>query len=541
MQNLVKCLQQLPASPTQAILSQIQCLIANEEATRFELWMRKRHLSAEANERLDRFSKEKRAKITLFSEMTILLVQEVFRQHCNANMPDAPVEQVIQSLTESFLIANDICNMMTTAPEQDPTTPDNYATFALREILFNYHDQFRYMVGRSYLIYEGLKERCRTEFPNDFFDVEDFFQSTLGISLKVYFHSIFSIFSFWCDQRCDRADPKFQSINPEQWIKDTDARLRINPILTRFTQKWHSALTVTETSSPAEIRKFLYELFELRERPLLQNKNGLHCGNLRFIMRKFWDGPYYEIIAAASTPEKDRFFRFLGRTQEMYIQGLLQSAFRSRFKKITSSNGNPISDAVIEINPSWRLIFEVKAKRPTRDMVSGTQAPAELSSVSQMAFEGLAQLNDRIQEMIADGYRGRITPILVTGGHFPINEFLWEHYFEEVKKLAFFTQSKVDWPQFMDVEAVEVFTALVGKTRVGNLMRDKLSEQWKKENFQTFLFAYYFHANGINEPFNALSDEIFKERMSDLMQTIFPQSTLKTQPKSKWRPAFDLD
>ncbi|HRK06597.1 MAG TPA: hypothetical protein PLZ57_02410 [Pseudobdellovibrionaceae bacterium] len=538
--DLITRLSTLPARPTQVILSQIQCLIVNEKGDYFEKRMQQHHLSPQALQALKRFSASKNVKVRLFTDMPILLVQEIFRQHHDPTLPEAPPDQIIQPLIEAILIANDICNAITAAPTQDLSNPDNYATFALREILFNHSDQFKYMVGRSFLVYDGLKDRCRLEFPDDFFDVEDFYQAKLGISLRVYFHSIFAIFSIWCRQKFDHIDPRYNIIQPKQWLENAAARAQINPVLTRFTQAWVSPITVTAASTHDEIRSFLYELFDLRARPLLEIPEGNLCGNLNFIMRKYWDGPYYDVIASGTNREKDQFFRFLGRTLEMYVQGLLQAAFKMRFKKLVSSSGNPISDAIVDLKPNWRLVFEVKAKRPTRDMVSGTQAPAELRSVAQMAFEGLEQLDLRIQDMIADGFTGRITPILVTGGHFPINDFLWRHYFQRVGTLSFFQNKQVDWPQFMDVEALEAFTGLVGSASIADMMREKLSEDWKKESFQSFLFGYYLVSGQVQEVFNPVSNALYQDRMADLTATLFPESARKMPSNNSWRSHFKL-
>lgn len=538
--DLIVRVSTLPVRPTQVLLSQIRCLIANEKSDYFEERMRQHHFNPQALQALEQFSATRNVKIRLFTDMPILLVQEVFRQHHDPALPEVSLDQVIQPVIEAIFIANDICNVMTVAPQIDPSTPDNYATFALREILFSHSDQFRYMVGRSYLVYEGLKERCRTEYPDDFFDVEQFFQARLGISLRVYFHSIFAIFSIWCRQEFDSIDPQYNIIQPNQWIDDVTARGQINPVVARFTQPWAAPQTITATSSHADIRSFVYEFFDLRARPLLEIPEGNLCGNLNFIMRKYWDGPYYDVIAVGTNAEKDKFFRFLGRTLEMYVQGLLKAAFKRRFKKLLSSAGNPVSDAVIDLNPNWRLVFEVKAKRPTRDMVSGTQAPAELRSVAQMAFEGLEQLDLRIQEMVADGYQGRITPILVTGGHFPINELLWRHYFQSVETLSFFQNDQVDWPQFMDIGALEVFTGLVGHARIADMMREKLGDDWKKESFQNFLFAYYLVSGQVREIFNPVSSVLYQDRMADLTATLFPESARQMPPNNSWRPHFEL-
>ncbi|MEO7162594.1 MAG: hypothetical protein ABI041_06725, partial [Bdellovibrionia bacterium] len=102
-------------------------------------------------------------------------------------------------------------------------------------------------------------------------------------------------------------------------------------------------------------------------------------------------------------------------------------------------------------------------------------------------------------------------------------------------------QGKVDWPQFMDIEAVEVFTALADKTRVSSMMREKVAKDWKKENFQTFLFAHYLRKNNVKEPFNPISNALFEDRMSDLVGTFFSDSTRQMPPNSSWREAFDLD
>ncbi|MGZ3805944.1 MAG: hypothetical protein ACXVB4_17140 [Pseudobdellovibrionaceae bacterium] len=161
--------------------------------------------------------------------------------------------------------------------------------------------------------------------------------------------------------------------------------------------------------------------------------------------------------------------------------------------------------------------------------------------VGSLTFEGLEQLDRRIQEYIAEGYKGRITPILVTGGNFPLNELLWRHYFPRVQNLHMFTSAQIDWPQLMNLEGVEVLTALAGTTRVGDMLRAKLIDDWKKESFQTFLFTHYLPANNIKEPFNPISNSIYHDRMADLTRTLFPTSNRHLEPNSSWKKSFDLE
>lgn len=255
-------------------------------------------------------------------------------------------------------------------------------------------------------------------------------------------------------------------------------------------------------------------------------------------MSKYWDGPYYEVIERGSEIEKDQFFRFLGRTTEMYVQGLLKAAFKNNFRQIKAASGNPIADAAVFINPNWCVLFEVKAKRPTKEMISSGDAPAEMKAVAQMAFEGLQQLSDRIVEFRATGFKGQITPILVTGGLFPINGLLWKHYLQKVMTLTMMNDGRVDLPQFMNLEAVEIFTASKQTFRVGDLLREKLGEDWKTESFQTFLFAHYLPKLDTKEPFNKVSESLYKDRMAALVQSLFPNSAKKMPSDDGWRAHF---
>ncbi len=127
----------------------------------------------------------------------VLLVQETFRQYCGWETEVGEIEQIIPRISEAILIANDICNSVITKPDENSADRDVYSTFALPEMLFNYSDQFRYAIGRSFLIYEGLKERCRNEFPADFFDVDEFFHQKLNVSLDDYFFTIFALYTNW--------------------------------------------------------------------------------------------------------------------------------------------------------------------------------------------------------------------------------------------------------------------------------------------------------------------------------------------------------
>jgi len=260
-----------------------------------------------------------------------------------------------------------------------------------------------------------------------------------------------------------------------------------------------------------------------------------------FLLKKFWDGPYYEIIESnLKKEEKKQCFRYIGRTTEMYVQGLLKFAFGKSFQKLISQADIPICDAAITINPKWKMVFEVKAKRPTQNMVSGSENPSDLDSVDQMVFQGLRQLDERIANLINDGFKGRITPVLVTGGFFPVSELFWNSYFDSIKNLSMFQNTNVDWPQLMDLEALEMFTALRGNVRIGDMLREKLNNDWKKESFQSFLFFYFLPSKKLVEPFNPVLSSLFEDRMYDLFKLLDPIGKHRVEENKLWQSAFDL-
>ncbi len=541
MADLIALTSSLPVHPTRIVLSQIQILMANEDGADFESNMRNHYLEPQDIQAIEKFASTKNVKVSLFTEMPILLVQETFRQHHDSQTVEGKIEEIIPKISDGILIANDICNAVMIRPDENAADPDVYSTFALPEMLFNYSDQFRYAIGRSYLIYEGLKERCRTEFQKDFFDVDKFFQQKTNVTLADYFIAIFALFSNWASFSFQKIDHRHNLIDVNTWIPDSTTRKRINDVLAMFETPWGMNPKFSGATKPEAIRAFLYEHFHLRRSPLLTIPEGIICGSLQRIMSKYWDGPYYEVIERGSEAEKDQFFRFLGRTTEMYVQGLLKAAFKNNFRQIKAQSGTPIADAAVFINPNWCVLFEVKAKRPTKEMISSGDAPAEMKAVAQMAFEGLEQLNDRIVEFRATGFKGQITPVLVSGGLFPINGLLWKHYLQKVMTLPMMSDGRVDLPQFMNLEAVEVFTALKQCCRVGDLLRDKLSEDWKTESFQTFLFAHYLPKHGIKEPFNKVSEALYKDRMAALVQSLFPNSAKQMPPDNSWQAHFKND
>ncbi|MCB0307752.1 MAG: hypothetical protein KDD48_00150 [Bdellovibrionales bacterium] len=538
MADLIAVLSTLPVTPTRIILSKIQILMANEDSSDFENHMRTHYVGPACIEALKKYSAVKGAQVRLFTKMAILLVQEVFRQHHDIKKSGpAEVEYVIPKISEAILIANDICNTVTSKSDKNMAEPDNYATFALPEMLFNYSDQFRYAIGRSYLIYEGLKERCRTEYPDDFFDVDAFFKEKLKIGFDDYFFAIFALYSQWSFSFKDLANQS-GLIDPTTWIESPLLRTRINNILALFEDSWEQPQTISDVENLEIIREVIYENFHLRKSPLLKIPEGILCGSLQHIMSKCWNGPYYEIIDRGNECQKDLFFRFLGRTIEMYVQGLLKDAFRHKFKQITSTSGNPIADAAVYIKSSWCLLFEVKAKRPTREMTSSGDAPAEMQAVAKMAFEGLQQLNNRIADFRATGFRGRITPILVTGGLFPINSLLWKHYLHKVESLPMMSDLEVDLPQFMNLESIEILTALKQICGITDLLREKLTDSWKAESLQTFLFSYYFPKYQIIEPLNKTCESLYKDRMAALIRALFPNKASDFPADNRWRPVF---
>jgi hypothetical protein len=55
------------------------------------------------------------------------------------------------------------------------------------------------------------------------------------------------------------------------------------------------------------------------------------------------------------------------------------------------------------------------------------------------------------------------------------------------------------------------------------------------------LFAHYLPKHGIKEPFNKVSEALYKDRMAALVQSLFPNSAKQMPPDNSWQAHFKND
>lgn len=483
-------------------------------------------------------------KILLLSDRSLCILTEFARRHCRSGSKKDIDQEYLYRFGECILIANDMATESAfpkklgdaNLPEEErkKEVARNFATFTTREFLFNSSEQFRYTLARSNLIYDLLQHRVK---PEDYFDVSAALEQRLGFTLQDFFHTSLAIRSYWAnqDQTWDR---EHTNIDPAIIFPSGPRTANYLRVLEHLSQDFAIDNDPIPTARE-EFHQWQYKFFNLRSKPLLRVEGRLYCASMKFLGDLFWNGPYFLGLNHFGN-QKDNFQRYIGGATEVYVLDLLKDCVGKKIKFNKTSKGNPVGECVIEMRKNWHVIVEVKAGRADTRLQTEAADPAQSPKVAKMLYDGLKQMSDRIAELRADGFKGRITPVLITGGHLPLNSVAWEHYLGTCGGLSIFNDADVDFAQVMDLEAIESVCALLKTgSRLGKLLTAKLKPQWIRQDMTVFFRNEWYPIVG-PEPAHpvliALNHEIFNNLAKGLNVT-----DEEFEADETWRPVFGLE
>jgi hypothetical protein len=289
-------------------------------------------------------------------------------------------------------------------------------------------------------------------------------------------------------------------------------------------------------------RDLAYGSFDLRKRPLLSLGNFLYCGNVSFVEDLFWSWPYYAVIDDLTAKGKSRkpFFDAFGEAFEDYVQDLGAYAFGTKFRQITMKSNVPLDDGVIDVAPDWLAVVEVKGARPTVALLLGEQPLTEVQDFETKIRPGIQQLADRIGEYLSEsGFKGRISPILVTSGFLPFDPIIWELINTELVQTGIYKLPNVDAPIVCDPVGWEVLCALVKSgTELGTMLNARLTKtHWKSGPFKTFLYEYIGRPD--REPMLRPRISLYGDIVDKLAQRLGPTKLVRDEiGPGEWRAVF---
>jgi hypothetical protein len=531
-QGLKTTLNGISKDPALQLVTGLGILISNSDRDELESKLRNKFWRTDVLDIIKTFAEK--APVKMFSDISYLVVLQMIRSgHLGSEKSGDSVEKTLEKLGKALLYSNELASTYSSRADEDP---ESYIRFSCREILFNHEPQLRYTLARSYLIYEHLKPSL-TQDP-DFIDINLEFKNAFNFELSDFFDAIFCVYSYWGQQSIDKWDPSYTVINPTVVFPQNKGEQLLR-VLKELSADLFCDLQMPQTD--AEWRQFVYEFFDLKRRPLLLHEGVYYCSILRFVQELYWNGPYYLLIDSISDQaKKKRLFRYLGKAQEIYIQKIAHYSFGKKFKILKTPQGHPLGDGCIELKANQLVVLESKASRPSRELISGTELPKETTSAKKMLYDGLEQLSDRIQEYIKGGYTGRVFPVLITGGYFPLNPQLWDHFLEKTRGLFLFNNPQIAFPLVIDIEAFEIICASRSAgMNILKLLQEKARTEWQKEGFNAYLYHHYFPSQKKSEPPLPVLLDVFHHRMYQLSKSLFPDKELKKiHDTNSWKEVF---
>ncbi len=519
-QELIERLRPLPPGLVVNTLSKLGILLTNVERKDLTPHLAQIFLRQDTLKKLARkIQAHGRNDIFLLTDRSACILLEFARRYCRGEMPREVDKEYLYQIGECMLISNDLANEASlqghVADQALPSEERNreirrtYSSHLFREILFNQSEQFRYTLARSKLIYDLLKDQVPAA---ERVDLSADMDARFEFSLEDYFLASLAVWVYWSGLTLDW-DHQFTNIDTNIIFPGGPRKEKFLKVLEYLTQDFQTNADIP--TDRTGFHEWQYKFFGMRSQPLLRSDGRLYCASMKFIGDLFWQGPYYLVMNHFPEVERLKFTRYLGHAIEGYVLHLLKDCLGQKVGFHTTGEGHPIGDCVIEMRKNWRVVVEVKGGRADTPLQTRAVDPALSNKARQMLFEGLEQLSDRTAEMRADGYKGQITPLLITGGNFPVNFVVWDHLGEQVNGLPLFTDKNIDFPQVMDLEAIETICAFVkAGIPFGEIIRKKLKPKWVKEDATIFFMNEIIPALG-KEPAHpaliALNHEIFND------------------------------
>ncbi len=543
---LIKELEGMPILETVARLSSINLLLSNERREgHTEARLRATHLNPGLQARILRFEQQEGVG-AVFNRQAALLLIHFARHYCNDSIPLKNPQHLDLNLGLFFLIANDFISFIEDLSFRDDDRDYNLRLMAphiTRQYLFHHSAQERYSIPQSWLVFDGLKHQAK---PHNFIDLSATLEKSRGFSIDEYFAILTILYCYWGRQTFEEWDHNYVVINPETIFSTAKvSQEKYLKVLDSLSVEVRPTRSHPSLKSAQDWKKEIYEQFELRLKPLIKINGRYICSDIEFVKSAFWDGPYHMMLTDhPQTPLAKKMMDFLGDTTELFIRAVGKDAFKDRFVDIINKKNNPLGDGVVRIADDWIVIVESKAARPGIDMVSGDKPITELRDFKKLLKDGLTQLNDRILEYRQnDGFTGRITPCLITAGHIPQHEIIWELVEKELSSLPMMSDVHTDFPFVMDLEAWNVICAAEKSgIPISEILQARYrDDSTKKSSPGYFLFKLMFNDQNREEPPHPELLSLFEDRMQLLTTELFQKVLKKRHSETgKWKALFNL-
>jgi hypothetical protein len=475
----------------------------------------------------------------IFTEQGVLVLLQLSRAYCRKIDHSAQIGEYRQNLGKAILLINDLlANIDSIGQNQlEGELRANYINritpFLIRQYLFVDSDEVRYALPRSKIIFELFKDRMGHKF-----DISSVVKQSYGFDLNVFFETSMFLWIYWGGLTSKEFDKNYVAMNPDTvFSKMIEEGKDYQSALKAFSQDAIMDPTLIPNRNDMDAwRCFVYQMYDLRRKPLLRLGENLYCGSMKFLGDLWWHAPYYLVIDKCV--DKKPFFEYLGDAFEEYIFRLSKNAFGERCSRFVLDNGNPLNDGVVELALDWKIVIEAKAARPTKEMTSGNTPLLLMKEFETKIKKGIRQLAKRIQELRSDGFIGRISPCMVAMGFLPLDMHIWEIIHDGIRETVILADENIDCLIISDPAGWELFCALVTSgVSAESILNLRLSRtDLKYGNFKDFLRAEILKKD---KTFHVGLVSLFEDFMEGLTSGAFGVSSFARLTESGiWKKIF---
>ncbi len=541
--EIYKILSNIPIAQAILELSSIGIILANtKHRAELDKKLTRDLLDVYQYQRFVNFSKKLSCEYVLFTEKAVTILMQMSRVHCSKDNVYRGKGSYRHQIGRAILLINDLIAEINNYGELDPDLPridaiNKITPSIIRDAIFRDSDQVRYAIPRASLIFDKFKATVKNKF-----DFDVIISSMCGFDFKTYFEASYVINGYWDMQTYDEWSSEHVVIDPENVFLNMGAsKDRYRKALNYFTQDAIADAPVLPGDNDINgWRCFVYEMYDLRRRPLLKIDGKICCGSKKFLEALWWHAPYYLVMDNSVNKEKDAFFKFLGDSMEEYIYCLTKDALGQKCSRRALRNGTPVNDGVIELATNWLAFIETKAARPTKEMASGNTPLLDMKEFKSKIHYGAKQLADRIREFRSENsYSGRISPCLVTMGFLPLDSVLWELIHSGIQDTGLMVDLNNDPLLISDPLGWEVFCSLVKSgTSVHEIFNKRLSKtDLKTGSFKDYLYIVHCASN---EPPHIDLLSLYEDIVEGVMKTFDKGKLNRDTIPGAWKTIFPI-
>lgn len=405
----------------------------------------------------------------------------------------------------------------------------------IRNIQFYDTQQFRYLIARYNLLFFKYSKKVN----NRKFNLNKEFKRLKGVNIKPFMFITASIITNYDVSHLHKIieDPNIFPIS-DNYFKNFRPSLKKNidqvlKILSNTIDEFKNMFN--ENSYDLKNKYFGFLCFKIK--PLLKFNNIYLPLDIEFLREKMTSEIFWEIFFNIEINEKRNLSSFWGEIFHLYFSDLLRKFLREgKNLFLPNKKNNQEIDAIVLEKDQIILIEFITGKMNYRTLLSGNYrsyqkelhevffgGPSRRKGKIKQLDEEIKKINNNKINLPLIDYKKikEIYPILVFEKAPTLAPGLWEEYKKKIMNTNFL-KNHINNLQFMGIDELEMLVPLLKRNfSFVNILKNKLSSQFKDFTFNNFLLFEFYPKNNIKEPINDFLGKEFLKFANYSTQYIF--------------------